>query len=289
MNKFIITTDSTCDLPESYISDNNIPIIPLYYAIDEVVYGEEKTMEVKEFFDVMRGGKMPTTMAANQVTTEELFRKYLEEGYDILHLAFSSGLSSTYNTAAVVANELTEEYPDRKIIVIDTLAASMGEGLIVYKAVEMQKSGKTIDEISDFINNNIHHFVHMFTVDDLFHLHRGGRVSKATAIMGTMINIKPVLHVDNEGKLVALSKVRGRKKSLSTLVDNMSEYMKGYENDNDTVMISHGDCIKDAEFVANQIKERFGIENIMINYICPTIGAHAGPGTVALFFVGEKR
>jgi len=153
----------------------------------------------------------------------------------------------------------------------------------------MQKSGKTIDEISDFINNNIHHFVHMFTVDDLFHLHRGGRVSKATAIMGTMINIKPVLHVDNEGKLVALSKVRGRKKSLSTLVDNMSEYMKGYENDNDTVMISHGDCIKDAEFVANQIKERFGIENIMINYICPTIGAHAGPGTVALFFIGEKR
>ena len=289
MNKYIISTDSTCDLPQSYIVENNIPIIPLYYAIDEVVYGEEKTIGEKEFFDIMRNGKMPTTMAANQVTTEETFRKYLDEGYDILHLAFSSGLSSTYNTAAVVGQELTEEYPDRKIIVIDTLAASMGEGLIVYKAVELKKSGKSIDEVSDYIKNNILHFVHMFTVDDLFHLHRGGRVSKATAIMGTMINIKPVLHVDNEGKLVALSKVRGRKKSLSTLVDTMAESIKGYEADNDTIMISHGDCLEDAEFVANQIKERLGIQNIMINYICPTIGAHAGPGTVALFYVGEKR
>ncbi len=289
MNKYIISTDSTCDLPQSYVVENNIPIIPLYYAIDEVVYGEEQTMGEKEFFNIMRNGKMPTTMAANQVTTEETFRKYLDEGYDILHLAFSSGLSSTYNTAAVVGQELTEEYPDRKIIVIDTLAASMGEGLIVYKAVELKKSGKSIDEVSDYIKNNILHFVHMFTVDDLFHLHRGGRVSKATAIMGTMINIKPVLHVDNEGKLVALSKVRGRKKSLSTLVDTMAESIKGYEADNDTIMISHGDCLEDAEFVANQIKERLGIQNIMINYICPTIGAHAGPGTVALFYVGEKR
>lgn len=287
MNSYVIMTDTTCDLPEDYLKNHNIDIIALYYSMDDIIYGDDKNISPSEFYNMMRNGKMPTTMACNPEVTERYFRKYLDAGKDILHIAFSSGLSSSYNTAAVVGRELSEEYPDRKIIVIDSKSASMGEGLVVYKAVQNMEHGMTIDDNSAWIEENISHFCQQFTVDDLNHLHRGGRVSKATAVIGTMINVKPVLHIDDEGHLIPLSNVRGRKKSLNTLVDNMAIYSKGY--DNDMVLISHGDCLEDAEYVKSQIQERLGIENFMINYVCPTVGAHSGPGTLALFYMGEKR
>lgn len=284
---FTIISDTTCDLPQDYISENQIDIIPLYYSMDNVIYGDENNMSPEEFYTRMRGGEMPTTIASNPETTKKHYRKHLENGKDILQISFSSALSSSYNTYCIVANELKEEFPERKIIVIDSLCASMGEGLFVYKAVNLRKQGKTIEETEKWLLENRLYFCHQFTVDSLFHLHRGGRVSKATAILGTMINVKPVLHVDNEGRLIPLKNVRGRKKSLNSLVDNMEELIGVFEND--MVMIGHGDCIDDAVYVKEQIKKRFGIKNFMINHICPTIGTHSGPDTLALFFMGEKR
>ena len=269
MKDFLISTDTTADLPASYVKENNIDIHTLFYAFGEVIYGTDNIMPEKEFFDRMRNGDMPTTMACNPQDCKTIFEKRVNEGFDILHIAFSSALSSSYNNACI--------------------AASMGEGLIVYKAVEMKKSGKSMDEIIDFVNNHKLNVVHNFTVDDLNHLYRGGRVSKTTAIIGTLANIKPILHVDNEGRLINIGKVRGRKKSLIALVDRMEEHIGSYRDKNDVVFISHGDCLQDAQFVAGLVKERFGIDNIWINYICPTIGTHSGPGTVALFFMGESR
>lgn len=287
MNNYIITSDTTCDLPESYTKEHEIEIIPLYYNMDDVVYGDEVNLEPADFYNRMRNGKLPTTMACNPDKVENCFRKYLDKGLDILHIAFSSALSSSYNTCAVVGRELAEEYPGRTIIVIDSKCASMGEGLFIYKAVCNRNNGMSIEDNAKWLEENKLHVCHQFTVDDLHHLHRGGRVSKATAIIGTLINVKPVLHVDNEGALVSLNNVRGRKKALNTLVDNMEKTCGGY--DNDVIFISHGDCIKDANYVAEQIKKRFGIDKIIINYVCPTVGAHSGPGTLALFFMGETR
>ena len=230
---------------------------------------------------------MPTTMACNPEVVEKCFRKYLDQGLDVLHISFSSALSSSYNTTAIIARELSEEYTNNKVIVIDSKCASMGEGLFVYKAVQNRDNGMSIEDNVKWLEDNKLHFCHQFTVDDLHHLHRGGRVSKAAAIIGTMINVKPVLHVDNEGRLIPLNNVRGRKKALNALVDNMEKTCKGY--DNDIVFISHGDCLEDAQYVAEQIKARLGIQNFMINYVCPTVGAHSGPGTLALFFMGETR
>ena len=233
--------------------------------------------------------EMPTTMACNPQDCKTIFEKRVNEGYDILHIAFSSALSSSYNNACIAASEVMEEHPGSRIVVIDSLSASMGEGLVVYKAVEMKKAGSSMDEIIDFLNAHILNFVHNFTVDDLNHLYRGGRVSKTTAIIGTLASIKPILHVNNEGRLINIGKVRGRKKSLIALVDRMEEHIGSYRDKNDVVFISHGDCLEDAQFVAGLVKERFGIDNIWINYICPTIGTHSGPGTVALFFMGDSR
>lgn len=284
---FAIISDTTCDLPQDYISDNQIDIIPLYYSMGNVIYGDENNMPPEEFYTRMRGGEMPTTMASNPETTKKIYMKHLENGEDILQISFSSALSSSYNTYCIVASELKEEFPERKIIVIDSLCASMGEGLFIYKAVNLRRQGKTIEETEKWLLENRLYFCHQFTVDNLFHLHRGGRVSKATAILGTMINVKPVLHVDDEGRLIPLKNVRGRKKSLNSLVDNMAELIGGFEND--MVMIGHGDCIDDAVYVKEQIEKRLGIKNFMINHICPTIGTHSGPDTLALFFMGEKR
>ena len=289
MRDYVIVTDSASDLPKEILQEYDIPCLPLYYSIDGVIYGDEKNIEPHEFFELMRKGAMPTTMGCNPEYATEMFRSILNQGKDILHIAFSSALSSSYNNACIAANEVMEEHPGARIVVVDSLAASMGEGLIVYKAVEMKKSGKSMDEIIDFVNNHKLNVVHNFTVDDLNHLYRGGRVSKTTAIIGTLANIKPILHVDNEGRLINIGKVRGRKKSLIALVDRMEEHIGSYRDKNDVVFISHGDCLQDAQFVAGLVKERFGIDNIWINYICPTIGTHSGPGTVALFFMGESR
>ena len=230
---------------------------------------------------------MPTTNASIPDEVQNSFEAYLKEGYDILHISFSSGLSASHNNARIAANELAEQYPDRKIILVDSLCASLGQGLFVHYAVTMKEQGKSIEEVAAWLEENKLHLCHQFTVNDLFHLHRGGRVSKATAIIGTLINVKPVLHVDNEGHLTSVCNVRGRKKALLKLVELMGEQIDGYQND--IVFISHGDCLEDAEFVAAQVKERFGIQNFLIDYVSPTIGAHSGPGTVALFYLGNTR
>ncbi len=288
MRPFVISTDTTADLPAEYIKEHNIDIHALYYAFDDEVHDANNPLSEKDFYNRMRDGSMPTTMASNPEDSANLFRKHAQAGYDVLHIAFSSGLSSSYNNTCIAANEVMEEFPDCKIMVVDSLAASLGEGLMVYRAFQLKDEGKSMDEIVDYLNTHLQNFVHLFTVDDLFHLHRGGRVSKATAIIGTIAGIKPVLHVDEYGKLINIAKVRGRKKALNDLVDRMEELIGSYKDETDKVFISHGDCIEDAEFVAAKVKERFGKE-VIINYVCPTIGAHSGPGTIALFFMGEKR
>lgn len=287
MSDFVITTDNTADLPDSYISENGLDLLFLSYTIDGETYERDTQLSAAEFYKRMRNGSMPTTAQINPNMAREIFTRYLVQGKDILHIAFSSGLSGSYNSCRIAAEELEEEYPDRKIVVVDSLCASLGEGLLVHKAVCQKKEGKSLEEIADWLENNKLHLCHNFTVDDLNHLYRGGRVSKAAAVFGTMVNIKPVLHVDNEGHLVPLSKVRGRKKSLTALVDNMEKQMGKFEND--VVFISHGDCLADAQFVSRLVKERFGIQSFLLNTVGPTIGAHSGPGTVALFFMGDYR
>lgn len=289
---FKITTDSTTDLPVEYLKEHNVGCMPISYILDGVTYGREQELDWKEFYSMMRNdGKMPTTSQINPEEAREYFEEYIKTDKEILHLAFSSGLSGTYNNMRIAAEEIMEEHPDCRIVVVDSLCASMGEGLFVHKAIQLRDAGKTLDETADWLNANVQNFVHVFTVDDLFHLHRGGRVSKAAAVIGTLVSIKPKLHVDREGHLIVIDKVRGRKKSLNALVDYMEEKMGSHlqENKDDYVFISHGDALEDAEYVRDQIKERFGIEHFLINHIGPTIGAHSGPGTIALFFMGESR
>lgn len=289
---FKITTDSTTDLPVEYLREHNVGCMPISYILDGVTYGRDRELDWKEFYSMMRNdGKMPTTSQINPAEAKEYLEEYIKTDKEILHLAFSSGLSGTYSNMCIAAAEIMEEHPDCKIVVVDSLCASMGEGLFVHKAVKMRDAGKTLDETAEWLNENVQNFVHVFTVDDLFHLYRGGRVSKTAAVIGTLVSIKPKLHVDSEGHLIVIDKVRGRKKSLNALVDYMEEKMGSHlqENKDDCVFISHGDALEDAEYVRDQIKERFGIENFMINHIGPTIGAHSGPGTIALFFMGESR
>lgn len=289
MNNYIITTDTTTDLPEDYIKKHDLGIMSLTYTLEGTTYSKDNPLDVRLFYEKMRNGSMPTTSQVNPENAKNIFLPYLKDGYDILHIAFSSGLSGSYNSTRIAAEELSEEFPDRKITIIDSLAASLGEGLLVHKAVMLKEQGADLDTVADWVEQNKLHIVHNFTVDDLFHLHRGGRVSKATAILGTMINVKPILHVDDEGHLIALSKVRGRKKSLQALVDSMEKQMGAYRSQNDIVFISHGDSLADAQYVADLVKQRFGIESFLINYVGPTIGSHSGPGTIALFYMGDYR
>ena len=289
MKKYVITTDSTCDLPADYIAENNLDVIPVLYSIGDVVYGTpDSDMDIKDFYDAMRNGTMPTTMACNIEDCKNIFEKYAKEGIDVLHLAFSSGLSSTYNNAAIAANEVMEEYPDCKVTVIDTLAASMGEGLLVYYALKLKNEGKSLDEVASFIEEKKADVVSRFTVDDLHHLHRGGRVSKTTAIVGSLINVKPILHIDEEGLLKSMENVRGRKKSLTKILDMMEEATRDYEGTNEIAFLTHGDCEEDANYVAAEIEKRFGIKT-MVNMLGQTIGTHTGPNLIALFFMGNKR
>ena len=232
---------------------------------------------------------MPTTSQANPEQVRKLFEGILKEGKDILHIAFSSGLSGSYNSARIAAEELKEMYEGAEICVIDSLCASVGEGLLYHKARCMKEKGKTLQEVAAWVEKNKLHICHNVAVDDLNHLYRGGRLSRTSAVVGSMINIKPFIHMDENGKLVPIGKVRGRKKSLNILVDAMEEQIKGYEEENDVIMISHGDCIGDARYVGKLVEERFGIHNILINYVGTVIGSHTGTGVVALCFMGNKR
>lgn len=286
---FKIVTDSTADLPASYLEENQIGCMNLSYIVEGKAYGNGEELPWQEFYASMRNGLMPTTSQVNPEEAKEYLTKYISKYNEILYLAFSSGLSGTYNSGRIAAEEIMEEHPEVTIRVVDTLAASLGEGLIVYKAVELKNQGKSMTEVADWVEAHLQNFVHVFTVDDLFHLSRGGRLSKAAAVVGTLAGIKPRLYVDAEGHLTVVDKVRGRKKALGSLVDYMEAKMGSYKEQNDIVFISHGDSVDDAQFVADMIKERFGMESFMINHIGPTIGSHAGPGTIALFFLGESR
>ncbi|MDR2889174.1 MAG: DegV family protein [Lachnospiraceae bacterium] len=286
---FKIVTNTTADLPMDYIRENGLGLLHYNNIMDGVEYGKKRQQDAKEFYAQMRSGKMPTTSQVNPDQFREDFAEFLTESKQILYISFSSGLSGSCQNAMMVAREMMEEQPGIRIEVIDSLCASMGEGLLVHKAVELKKAGRSLDETVAWLRDHIQKLVHVFTVDDLNHLYRGGRVSKATAIIGTIAGIKPVLHVDKEGHLVPISKVRGRKKSLMALVDYMGNKMGSYRGSNDIVFISHGDAQEDAELVAEEIKRRFGIGKALINPIGATIGAHAGPGTIALFFMGDSR
>lgn len=287
---YIISTDNTTDLPKDYLEEQQLPLLFMPCILNGETFGADHELPVEDFYIKMRDGALPTTAQVNPTEAKAAFLTLMEEHHaDILHLAFSSGLSGTYNSCRLAAEELEEEHAPHKVIVIDTLCASMGEGLLVHKALENQKKGMALEENAAWLEAHKLNLVHVFTVDDLNHLHRGGRVSKAAAVIGTMISLKPVLHVDNEGHLVPVSKVRGRKKSLSALVDYMEDHMGEYRKQNDIVFISHGDAVEDARYVADLIEERLGISASLINYIGPTIGTHSGPGTIALFFLGTSR
>lgn len=289
MNKYKITTDSTSDLPFSFLKENDIELLPLTFRIDGQEFEGDKEFDVKAFYNKMREGAMPTTSQVTPTIAVEKFKKILDQGYDILHIAFTSGMSGSYNSSRLAASELQEEYPDRKIIVVDSLSASLGEGLLVYKAVNLKNQGYSIEELRDWLEENKLHLCHYVTVDDLNHLYRGGRISKATAIIGSIIGVKPIIHVDNDGKLIPIGKARGRKQSLNTLVNYMKTLTEGFEDKNDIIFISHGDCEEDARYLADKIKKELGYDKFLFNYIGPTIGSHAGPNTIAVFFMGKER
>ena len=289
MKNFIITTENTADLPQQYYQDNEIEYMYLPCTMNDKIYDKDNALSDKEFYDIMRGGAMPTTSQINAEDAKAVWEPMIKDGQAILHLSFSSALSGTYNSCRIAAEELHEEYPDCQLIVIDTLCASLGQGMLVDKAVQMRGEGKSFEEVATYLEANKLNFCHVFTVDDLNHLHRGGRVSKVAAVIGTMINLKPILHVNNEGKLIPVSKVRGRKKSLLALMEMMKEKTGNYQGDEGKVFISHGDAIEDAQFLAKNIKEKLGRDVEIINHVGATIGAHAGPGTIALFFMGTPR
>lgn len=286
-----IVTDSSSNLTDDYIESNGLHILPLTFMIEDKQYQSylkgERT-DLQQFYTMMRDGKVITTSLPNLADTEKLVRGILESGKDVIYLGFSSGLSGTYEAIENLLKTIQADFPDRKVISIDTLAASGGQGLIVYYAVQKAQEGATIDEVAAWVEDNRLNLAHWFTVDDLMFLFRGGRVSKTSAWAGTMLNIKPVLHVDDEGHLIAMEKVRGRKKSLNALVEHMRESVIQPAADQ-MIFINHGDCLEDAEYVADKVREEFGVKDIVINYVDPVIGAHSGPGTLALFFLADKR
>lgn len=287
MSEYMITVNSTVDMPKEWLEERGVPVIPLKYTIDGKTFPDMSGYTSKEFFQLMREGKLPVTSQVNPEEAREALEPYLKEGKDVLHLAFSSALSGTYNSMRLAAEELQEEYPERKIIVVDTLCACMGEGLLLYYVLKRREEGMTIEEAAGWAEKHKLNVCHNFTVDDLNHLHRGGRVSKTVAIIGTLVQIKPILRMDNNGALEMVGQVRGRKKSIHKLVEKAAVQAKDTEND--IVMITHGDCLEEAEYVAKLVREKMGVENILIHNIGNVIGGHTGPGVLAVFCMGDER
>ncbi len=288
---FEIVTDSSSNLLDETINRFGLHILPLTFMVDGVQhqsYTEGEKSDLQQFYTMMRDGKAITTSLPNLQESEATLRKLLDAGRDVLYLGFSSGLSGTYQATALLLDDLAKEYPDRKIFHVDTLAASGGEGLLVYKAAQMAQAGASIEDTRQWVEENKLHLAHWFTVDDLMFLFRGGRVKRTSAWAGTMLNIKPVMHVDDEGHLIPLEKVMGRKKSILGLLKHM-EKTATQPISEQTIFITHGDCIEDAEFLRSKIIEKFGATDVHINYVDPVIGAHSGPGTLALFYMAESR
>ena len=290
MGEYVILTDSSADLTAELVAELGVEVIPLSFTMEDKTYfnyPDNRDIDPADFYARLRGGAMATTAAVNVADYTEAMEPILKEGKDVLVLAFSSGLSATCHSAQIAAGELMEQYPDRKVYVVDTLCASLGQGLLVWYAANLKKQSKTMEEVRDWTEEHKLNLCHWFTVDDLHFLKRGGRISAATAVLGTMLSIKPVMHVDNEGHLIKVGTARGRNASLKALVDHMEQTVLDLKGQ--SIFISHGDCLADAQKVADDIRARFGVEDIVINYVGPVIGAHSGPGTVALFFMGSER
>lgn len=287
--KFAIVTDSSCDFPKSYYSDHDITCVELGFMMNGTVYAGEdgEAIEIKEFYKALRAGSMPTTFQVSAEQAKNAIEPLVIEGKDVLVIVFSSGLSGTANSFAVAARELTVRYRDRKIMVVDSLCASLGEGLLVDYVIKKADTGASIEETYEYAEGLKLHICHMFTVDNLFHLKRGGRVSATTAVVGSILKIKPVLHVDDDGHLIPIGKAMGRKKSISALVDRMKE-LSTLEKD-DPIFISHGDCMEDVEFLIKLIREQYGDRTFFVHYVGSVIGTHSGAGTLALFFRGKHR
>ena len=282
-----IITDNGCDLSNQMYKDLNLRVVPLSVLYKGVTYTEYTEAWLKDLFDGLRKGETATTAAINPTGWAQAIEPVLAQGEDALVLTFSSGLSTTYQSAVIAAEELKEKYPDRKVNVVDTLCASRGQGLLVWYACKKRDEGFSLEELTAWCKENRFHLCHWFTVDDLMYLKRGGRVSAATALLGTMLQIKPVMHVDNEGHLINVSKARGRRASIDALAAKMKE--TGLPGQNDTVFICHGDCMDDANYLAEKVKKELGVKEVRIYYVGAVIGSHSGPGTLALFFLGDHR
>ncbi len=287
MENYVILTDSSCDLPKELAAELDLHVISLEAVFDNGTTKLDSEIDVKDFYTQLREKVQITTSAVGIDRFLNFIEPFLAEGKDVLYLGFTSGLSGTFNAGFVASQELSEKYPDRKVYAVDTLCASLGEGLLVYLCAKMRQEGKNIEEVRTFAEENKLHLCHWFTVDDLFFLKRGGRVSAATAVMGTMLSIKPVMHVDNKGRLVNVEKARGRKASLDTLFAKMKA--TAIEPEKQTCFICHGDCEEDAKYVADRMKKELGVPEVIIGYTGPVIGAHSGPGTLAIFYLGTER
>ena len=287
MTNYQIITDSGADLPTDLLASLDVKLASLSLLFRGQLLADSVTDETKTFYQAMREGESATTSAINPDGWAAVMEPVLKEGKDILVIAFSSGLSTTYQSAVIAADELREQYPQRTIRVVDSLCASLGQGLLVWYACQKRDAGMELGELADWVETRKWNLSHWFTVDDLRYLKRGGRISAATALVGTMLNIKPVLHVDEEGRLVSVTKTRGRKASIQALLQQMEASMLPGEND--TAFICHGDCLEDAQLLASLIKERCGVKEVFIGYTGAVIGSHSGPGTLALFFLGSQR
>ena len=290
MRDFVIMTDSCCDMTDQMARELELEVLPLCLEMGGKEYRnllDGSELDFQEFYNRIRAGEEATTSAVSVGAFEERMRAILSQGKDILCINFSSALSTTYQSAVIAAEELQSEFPDGKVLVVDSLCASLGQGLLLYLCVQQKRAGKSLEEVHAFAQETKGKVCHWFTVDDLNHLKRGGRISAATALFGTMLSIKPVMHVDDGGHLVPVSKARGRKASILEMAEHMAK--TAIDPANQTVFISHGDCEGDALFLADEIRCRLGTTDIHINFVGPVIGNHSGPGTLALFFLGTER
>lgn len=289
MEDYIIITDATCDLPVDIIKNLDIVVLPMEFIMDNVIYShhpDERDMSFHEFYSHLRMGKMSTTSQINYNTYKSVFSDILNQGKHILYISFSSGLSGTYNASRLVINDLKEEFPNKKIFTVDSLSASIGEGLLVYSAALKKQEGYSIDYLKQWIESKRLEVCHWFAVDDLEHLKRGGRISGVQASIGNMLNLKPILSVDEEGKLVSISKVRGKKKSHHYLLQRLKD--DGVNIKNQVIIIGHAACEEDALSLKNQILEEDLVKEVLISDIGPIIGTHTGAGMIALTFMGQR-
>ena len=287
MSKYQILTDSGCDLPAEMLQKLNVKMVSLSLLFRGKTLSDSVDDSITDLYEALRAGEAASTSAVNPEGWANLMEPVLAAGQDVLAIAFSSGLSTTYQSAVIAAGDLAEKYPDRQIRVVDSLSASLGQGLLVWYACRKRDEGASLEELAAWVEENKLRLCHWFTVDDLMYLKRGGRVSAATALVGTMLQIKPVLHMDDEGHLINMSKVRGRKASVEALAKKVAEL--GLPGQNETMFICHGDCIDDAKYLEKLLKENHGAKEVFIGYTGAVIGSHSGPGTLAVFFLGNHR